>query len=109
MPLGGKRPGAGRKKGKQSLEKEAAKKVVYDFVVENLKPILNGLLERAVGVRAIKYNKKGEEIIYSIPPDPFAGKTLLEQGVGKPPESIDHTSGGEKMNQMVIYVPKKDE
>lgn len=89
MALGGKRPGAGRPKGKESLEKEALRKVLQNFVAVHMAEILNGLLERARGCQAQKKDNQGKDIVYDLPPDPSASKVLLDHSMGKPPESLD--------------------
>lgn len=56
MPRGGKRPGAGRPKGskeKGTLEKEAARELVRQYVTTRLEPMLEAQVEAAKGYKYI--------------------------------------------------------
>lgn len=98
---GGARPNSGPVKGtmyRPALEKEALRKVIYTFVEKNSDGILEAMLDKAVG---IQLKEEGQARAYKQAPDPQAAKLLLEYAIGKPKESIDHTSMGEKMNSVV--------
>lgn len=50
MPRGGKREGAGRKRGKQTLEKEAMREVVRTRVAKKLLPLVDTQISNALGI-----------------------------------------------------------
>lgn len=50
MPRGGKRDGAGRPKGPQTLEKEAAREIVRQRVYAELVPLLDSQIANAKGL-----------------------------------------------------------
>jgi len=50
MPAGGKRSGAGRKKGKVTIEKEAMRLIVRQRVAEHLEPLLKAQVDNAQGI-----------------------------------------------------------
>lgn len=51
MPRGGKREGAGRKPGKETLDKEAARQIVRAKVYEHLAPLLDAQIANAQGIK----------------------------------------------------------
>lgn len=72
--LGGKRKGAGRKKGSKAphtIEAEKAREFIIQKVCEALEPIIDRLIEDA---------KKG---------DKESVKILFDRGFGKPKESME--------------------
>ena len=91
--LGGKREGAGRKKGQVSKCTAAAlesKALFVKMFQEKQEPIFKVLLDLPM---------EGE-----LP----AVKEALDRGLGKPVESIDLTTAGEQFNNgVVFYVPAK--
>jgi len=58
MPRGGKRPGAGRKKGPQRLEKEAARDLVRQQVFADLGPLVAAQLANAKGLSYLVVREK---------------------------------------------------
>jgi len=82
MPRGGRQPGAGRPKGavaKSTLEALESKKLLVEMFHKNAKPIFNVLIEKAM---------EG---------DMQAVRELLDRVYGKAQQSMDVTSGGERM------------
>ena len=71
--LGGKRPGAGRKKGFKALERERALEYIAKRVSEDLEPIMDKAIDQA---------KKG---------DATTRKDLMDRAYGKPKESVEIT------------------
>lgn len=84
MALGGKRIGAGRKKGYRAIKAEEARKFLIDKIAKDLDPIVTAQIEAAKGM----YVQTDEGKIYQKQPDLKAGEYLLNQGVGKPTETI---------------------
>lgn len=73
MNLGGKRPGAGRKKGfkfKRTMQLDEARQYIIDRVTSELRPILDKAIEQA---------KQG---------DTSARKELMDRAFGRPTESV---------------------
>ena len=91
MAWGGKRPGAGKPKGKRTLKtlnREAMRKRLEERVAQELDPILDAQLELAKVVLIQKTTPEGERI-YREKPDHNAAKTLIDQSIGRAPETID--------------------
>lgn len=108
MARGGKRDGAGRPKGSQTLEKEAMRALVRERVGEKLLPLIDAQISNAIGLhflvvrekasgkflrvgkgRAEKLNPE-EEIIEVWDKDPSvqAFTDLLNRTIDKPAEQI---------------------
>lgn len=61
MPRGGKRPGAGRKKGykeKQTLDKEAAREFLRERVKARLGPMVDAQIDTACGIKYLVAREK---------------------------------------------------
>jgi len=58
MGRGGKRAGAGRKKGPATLEKEAAREVVRALVFAHLEPLVNAQITNAQGLKYLVVRDK---------------------------------------------------
>lgn len=106
MPAGGYRPGAGRKKGPQTLEKEAMRVLVREHVAANLLPLIHAQIANAKGIhylvvrdkssgkflrvgkgRAQKLNPEEEIIeIWEKDPSVQAFTDLLNRAIDKPAE-----------------------
>ena len=67
MPKGGKRPGAGKPKGYKhqgTLEKEAARKVLRERVIAEMKPMLDAQIAHARGLKyLVTRDKKSGKFI----------------------------------------------
>ena len=75
---GGKRKGAGRKKGSKAthtIEAEKAREFIIRKLVESLEPIVNKMIEQA---------KKG---------DRFAREELFNRAMGRPPQALELPEG----------------
>lgn len=108
MPRGGKREGAGRKKGKETLDKIAAREFVRQRVTEELGPLLHAQLAHAKGIfylvvrekatgkflrvgkgRAEKLNPTEEIIeIWEKDPSVQAFTDLTNRAIDKPAEQV---------------------
>ena len=99
--MGGKRPGAGRPKGTVNKNKREIVEVINKVIPA--KERIGLLAELARGITVSEEQKRGEPKVYTKPPDCFALKILEEYASGKPPQSIDLTSGGEKLSVQVVY------
>lgn len=76
MPKGGKRPGAGRKRGFAAKNAEEARSILSEMVMKEIKPI---------GLALIKKAKKG---------DISAARELFDRAFGKAPQhtTLEDTS-----------------
>jgi hypothetical protein len=86
---GGKRPGAGRPKGSQArhtIQAITFKKALIDAVLKEKKPLIDALVAKA---------KTGD-----IP----ALREIVDRVLGRATESIDLTSGGDKLNIQISEV-----
>ncbi len=92
MALGGKRPGAGRKKGvrlQRTIEREKAREYMIERIAQELAPIITAQIEAAKGVWREEV-MDGEKVrIYQKAPDRQAGEYLLNQAAGRPKGSVD--------------------
>jgi erythromycin esterase-like protein len=75
MPKGGKREGAGRKKGFAALEAEKAREIIAKKLADSLEPIVN---------KAIKQAEEG---------DRFAREWLLDRAYGRVPQAVELPDG----------------
>ena len=100
MPSGGARLNAGAKKGlpfAKTLKKRMIRERIQKFVEDNLDPLLQAQLERALGCPIIDKKDDTGERIYDLPPSADSAKLLIEHAAGKAPQSIDITSKGESL------------
>jgi hypothetical protein len=100
MARNGVKTGGGSRKGKPNKSKREVKDIlerIVDFDVVAAK-----LYELAQGV-TVSEVKNGNVVVYEKPPDVAAAKVLMEYGFGKPAQSIDLTSKGEKILLNVVY------
>lgn len=91
MQKGGKRIGAGRKPGVSSESKQLLQ-AALDRVAKKhggYEGLIGRLWELVDGVEVQKEMKDGSTKIYSMPPDSFAAKTILEFRFGKAPQSME--------------------
>lgn len=86
---GGRRLGAGRKRGLASIKAEEARKYAVTRIAEELEPILTGQIELAKGSYYETEDENGEKVVYRQLPDPRVAAFLLNQVIGKPKETMD--------------------
>ncbi len=86
---GGKRLGAGRKKGLASVKAEEARKYMVDRIAAELEPILSAQIELAKGAYYETEDDQGKRTVYRKLPDPRISTYLLNQLVGRPKETLD--------------------
>ncbi len=86
---GGKRLGAGRKRGIASIKAEEARKYLVNRIAEELEPILMGQIELAKGAYYEVDGPEGKKVIYQKLPDQSASTYLLNQLVGRAKETMD--------------------
>lgn len=109
MPAGGKRKGAGRKKGPQTLEKEAMRAIVRERVSARLGPLVDAQIANAEGLRYLvtrdkktgkflrvgeaKASNPDEETIEVWEKDPSvqAFTDLMNRVIDKPAEHVEMT------------------
>lgn len=109
MPRGGTRPGAGRKKGPQALEKEAMRALLRQKVYEEMGPLVEAQIANARGIKylVVRDKKTGkflrvaedaaatlkadEEIIEVWEKDPsvHAFTDLMNRAIDKPVEQME--------------------
>ena len=88
---GGKRLGAGRKRGFKAIQAEKAREFVVKTVAKNLKPLMDAKLDLALGHYKEKLLPDGQTaIVYKESPDGNAIRYLLDQTIGKPRETIEY-------------------
>lgn len=97
MPKGGKRIGAGRKKGAHNKSTYEVKRVINSILPPKKRYGL--LAELAQGVLVQEKQKDGSERVYVKPPDGFALKTLCEYADGKPVQTIQ---GDLKISRLLV-------
>lgn len=102
--LGGARPNSGPKKGskhKKTIEQELLRERLMRKVGEKWDDLIEAQIDKAKGIKLEAISKDGE-IYYKDPgPDTFAFKTISEQTIGKPKESIEH-SGEIKVKEVIL-------
>lgn len=86
---GGRRAGAGRKKGLASIKAEEARKYLVDRVAGELEEILAGQIALAKGLFYEEVDGDGVKRIYRKLPDPRSAAYLINQAFGRPKENID--------------------
>ncbi len=87
---GGKRIGAGRKKGLASISAEKAREYTVKRIAEELEPLLTGQIELAKGLYTeIEDEQEGIKKVYQKAPDYRVGAFLLNQLIGKAKETSD--------------------
>ena len=82
---GGKRLGAGRKRGTTSIKAEEARKYLITEITKELKPIVMGQIEQAKGI----YCEDEDKVVYQKQPDSKVAMYLLNQLVGHPKETLE--------------------
>lgn len=98
MTRGGKREGAGRKHGVRNKSTMQVKDLLDKCV--DFEVVVGKLYELAQGVEVEKY-VKDENVVYSEKPDAFAAKVLLEYRFGKPQQSVDITTKGQEIKNVI--------
>lgn len=88
---GGKRTGAGRKRGIASIKAEEARKYAVERIVAEIDPILTAQIEAAKGAFYEVDGKDGVKTIYQREPDLKAGMYLANQLIGHPKETAEIT------------------
>lgn len=118
MARGGKRDGAGRKKGIPNKSTQDVKELI-DKVDQAMKTgdrtameqTVRALFERSHGVTAQREGRDGEAIVYEVPPDPMSARILLEMRFGKAKETVDLHTPDLAVNSIPIVgmpqLPKK--
>lgn len=83
----GNREATKKGKHKKTLEAEAMRQIIREYVSDNLLPILRAQGDLAMG--HLVQGRTGQ--IYTKSPDRGAAELLLAHGIGKPKESFEHT------------------
>ena len=83
---GGKRDGAGRKRGLASIKAEEARKYVVQRVADELESILTAQIDMAKGIYHEVQNGQENIRVYQRLPDSKVAEYLINQAIGKPKE-----------------------
>ena len=86
---GGKRIGAGRKKGFASIKAEEARSYAVKRIMEELDPILTGQIELAKGASYEAQDENGKKAIFTKLPDKQVAAFLLNQVIGRAKETSE--------------------
>lgn len=87
--LGGKREGAGRKKGIAAITADKMRDFVVKEIAKKIPNILEAKFDLALGHKVLRKTPTGSEFVYLESPDGNALRYLLDQGIGKPKESVE--------------------
>lgn len=79
----------GRKKGAAAITADRLREFIVQKVAEHAKPLMDAKLDLALGHKQLVKTKTGAELVYSVPPDGNAIQYLMNQGAGKPRETVD--------------------
>ena len=103
MATGGKRPGAGRKKGIRNKTTDEVKQIINNVAKKHggLQTIFEKLFELTEGIQVREFDKKGVPHVYDKPPDAYAARTILEFRFGRPEQSIALEGDGTSFVQIV--------
>lgn len=95
MALGGKRPGAGRKKGSNAIAADKLREYIVNKVAQEAPKLLAAKLELANGVYLGKKKLETGEIVnvYQEKPDGNSLQYLFNQTIGKPRETVEIQGG----------------
>ncbi len=112
MAKGGRREGAGRPPGNASIVQKIAselKVVMARKLKERFVPVLDAQLDAAFGIQTEAFDRKTGNLYYKEPgPNTFAFKTIAEQVIGKPKESVElSTPDNKPLPIMIETVIKK--
>ena len=81
----------GRPLATKTLITQKVRERIAARVAEQIDPILDGLINAAIGKIALeKTDTKGRVYYTDVPPDTNAARLLLEHSIGKPKETIQH-------------------
>lgn len=129
MPLGGKRPGAGKPKGykhAKTIEKEIERELLRRQVIANRERMTNAQIEHACGVSYMVLRHKDGTFtratdekqlnaalaagsaafeIFTQAPNPAAYKDLMDRALDKPVEQHQHTGPEGGPIEIVIKKP----
>jgi hypothetical protein len=72
-----------------------------------LQQIIEAQMRIAIGVRAVRHEHDGQEVVYEVLPDTQAAKLILEHRFGKPKQAVEIIDPNEKFKGLpqLILVP----
>jgi hypothetical protein len=73
-----------------------------------LQQIIEALFRLAIGVRAVRHEHEGQEVVYEVLPDTQAAKLILEHRFGKPKQAVEIIDPNEKFRglpQLILVAP----
>ena len=74
-----------------------------------LQQIIEAHMRKAIGIRAVRHEHDGQEIVYEVPPDIQSARVILDHRFGKPKEALEIIDPNEKFRglpQLLIVPPK---
>jgi hypothetical protein len=74
-----------------AAEREAMKTIMVKHMKKNIKPVLDAVTKRALGLKMLRRTGAGREEVYTQEPNIDAAKVLIEHAVGKPKEALEVT------------------
>jgi hypothetical protein len=118
---GGKRPGAGRPKGRTNKDRQWLHDLLDSVGDETVKikdgdgrmvgkntrykAMLRAAFEAATGAFVETKTLTGKKIVFQVEPKDGAFRTIFEQRFGRAPQTMDVTSGGEKVVPPIYQIP----
>jgi hypothetical protein len=73
-----------------------------------LQQVIVAQMRKAIGIRAVRYEHGGQEVVYDVPPDTQAAKLILEHRFGRPKQAIEVVEPEDKFKyspQLVLMPP----
>jgi len=107
---GGKRLGAGKKKGSKTaktIKKEEAEKIFFQEVLKEFLPLIKAKLELAKGLMVEKNNGDGAMVVFQREPDSRSLEWLIERVLGKLKETHELPQLEELTKAMQQLLTKK--
>lgn len=106
MPRGGKRKGAGAKRGsKHDSKRKLLASMITDAIarkcIDNLIMLANGNL------KVERLDKSGSMKIFTTPPDKDCNMYLIDQKYGKPKQRTEIGAGDGESLSIQFYLPEK--
>ena len=100
-------PDGGFAKPRPITKSEAVEKSEL-YVAKNLTKYLKKLHALAMGI-TVAGLKRGEAVVYEVPPDRAALETLIERGMGKAPQRHEITGEGGGAVEIIPWLPAAPE
>jgi len=106
---GGARANAGRQVASATIQAQLFRDALAKEIQKEAKAWITAIRDASLGHFMQVKTKDGEVKVYKTAPDPQAWEKATSRAFGKPEQPIDHTTGGEKMQGVVILPPLRDD